>query len=247
MEPAPDLLPLADPAFDWRRFERFCRAIVSKLPRVITCTHYGRPGNKQRGIDLVATMTDGGERTYQCRQWRRFSASHVRKTIRETSYTAAQHIILTSAEADASARDEIAMHAPKWELWDITDISQKVRELAPQDAHDIVTVCFSAAWCRAFLRMGPLAALLSSEASLAPYLDAKRAFNHAHALVGRDPILRRLVDFAGSPMERVAIVAGAGGTGKTRLLLELDRRLRQAMPQLQVRRAEEGIPITEDV
>ncbi|MDP9149607.1 MAG: hypothetical protein M3O36_06665, partial [Myxococcota bacterium] len=247
VESAPDILPLADPAFDWRRFERFCRALVSRLPGVITCVHYGRPGNKQRGIDLVATMADRSERTYQCRQWKRFSGADVRKTIRETTYSGVQHIILTSAEADASARDEIGKHAPKWELWDIADISLKVRELAPQHAHDIVTVCFGAPWCRSFLRMGPLVALLSSEVSLAPYLDAKRVFNHAHALVGRQPTLQRLVDFAGAPTQRVAIAAGAGGTGKTRLLLELDRRLRHDMPPLQVRRAEEGIPITDDV
>ena len=235
---------MADHAINWRKFEEFCRAFVSKLPGVVFCNHYGKQGNKQRGIDLVATMRDGSKVTYQCRQWAKFSRTDVKEAIKKTTYRAARHVILTSAEVDTGARDEIEKRRT-WELWDIADVSQKVRELSQQDARTIVTLNFGAAWCRAFLRTGSVAAFQSSDVSLAPLLDFKRPFNHSHKLIARDSAIQRLLDFAASVSERVVILSGAGGVGKTRILLEVDRRICADIPKYQVLRVEEGVPLTE--
>lgn len=239
--PAPEVLPLNDPNFSWRRFEHFCRAFVSKLPGVVNCINYGKPGDKQFGIDLVATYEDGSKVTFQCRQWARFTAVNAAKAIKETTYAARAHVVLTSAEADRAARDEVDKH-PDWELWDVLDISQRVRNLPPNASRGIVEVYFGTAWRRAFLGVSALAAFAPGRDALAALLDPARKFNHCHALAAQGGSLDRLVAFADGAA-RAMLVAGCGGSGKTRLILELDRRLGDTQRQLLW--LQPGVPLNE--
>ena len=52
-----------------------------------------------------------------------------------------------------------------------------------------------------------------------PFQDPTKLFSHAYPLVGRDEHVESLVAFASSP-ERVAILSGGGGLGKSKILKE---------------------------
>jgi len=82
-EPAPlRVLPFHSDAIDWRRFETFCLDLVRALPDVVHAELYNVPGGNQRGIDIVATLSDGRQRTVQCRHRKRFVKSDAEKVVR---------------------------------------------------------------------------------------------------------------------------------------------------------------------
>ena len=49
------------------------------------------PGGSQRGIDIVATLNDGRQRTIQCRHRMRFTKGDAKKVVEETTYDADEH------------------------------------------------------------------------------------------------------------------------------------------------------------
>lgn len=63
---------------------------------------------------------------------------------------------------------------------------------------------------------------------LAAYLRDGRLFGHNHDLVGRTSELTWLIDQVNDPSVGVVVLPGHGGSGKSRLLLELDDRLAEA-------------------
>ena len=54
-------------------------------------------------------------------------------------------------------------------------------------------------------------------------IDGHAPFNHAHSLVGREAVIRELCSFLDSESQLVAVLPGHGGTGKSKLLLEMAR------------------------
>ncbi len=68
IEPRLTLLPLDEREWDWKRFERFCLDLVNALPDVRHAGFHGTQGDKQDGIDILAELTDGRKRTYQCKR-----------------------------------------------------------------------------------------------------------------------------------------------------------------------------------
>src|SRR5437667_185901 len=50
--PRTERLPLEN--LGWDAFESFCRDLVSRMPGVRECHHYGKQGDTQLGIDLFA-------------------------------------------------------------------------------------------------------------------------------------------------------------------------------------------------
>lgn len=63
---------------------------------------------------------------------------------------------------------------------------------------------------------------------LAAFLDEGHLFGHTHDLVGRDTEVEWLIGQINEPAVRFVILPGRGGSGKSRLLLELDDRLTDA-------------------
>lgn len=57
-----------------------------------------------------------------------------------------------------------------------------------------------------------------------PLLNASAAFNHTHAIVGREAILGELLSFLGRDGATAAILPGVGGVGKSKILYELSQR-----------------------
>jgi len=65
-DPAVPLLPFDREGFTFRDFERFCLRWIKALADVADAHNHGRPGDGQDGIDIVAELQAGGERSYQC-------------------------------------------------------------------------------------------------------------------------------------------------------------------------------------
>lgn len=240
--PLPELLPLGDPNLSWERFEAFCRDLISRLPGVGTCYHYGKPGNWQRGIDLVCEREDGTRWVFQCRQRKKLTKGQVERAIGATTYRADRYFLVSSCIAGAAVRDVFAEH-PNWEMWDARDISQKVREFSVDQAARLVHHHFGPAWRSAFVGLTGPTPFVSAQEFFEPFMDSDRLFNHAWALVGRERQLLQLEEFLQTDSHRVAILTGRGGIGKTKVLHGLSQRAR-SVSSYEVRFVAEGIPLT---
>jgi len=141
---------LGDSNFEWERFEAFCREFVSLVNDGAPCHHYGKKGNKQRGIDLVCILPSGQKRVYQCRQWKEYSKTQAEKTIKDTTYVAKDYTVLLSCEASADVRDVFSAQ-PAWDVSDVRDISFEVRQLPAIKARKLLKQHFGIHWVTEFL------------------------------------------------------------------------------------------------
>jgi len=79
----------------------------------------------------------------------------------------------------------------------------------------------------------------------APYLDQNRLFHHRLPQVGRRRELQDLLSFIRGG-DQIAIFPGRGGSGKSKLIHTLTRRLARLYPELTVRLVAEGLAIDKD-
>jgi len=235
----PELLPLGQ--ISWERFEVFCRALVLQLPGVIDCHQYGKTGSKQRGIDLTATRSDGQVWAFQCRRYQRYSAEQARKAVTETTFNAHRYFLLVSCELGTDVRDHF-LTLPEWEAWDVRDMSQRVRMMPMAEAARLVETHFGKPWRDAFLGLSDEYPLAAASEYFGPLLTANRLFNHSWDLVGRDIELRRLEVFTSLAVQRVALLTGRGGIGKSKLL----QALASSGDGPQIRFLKEGVGLTTD-
>lgn len=198
------------------RFQSFCRDLVQELPNVASCEQYGVPGDPQQGIDLVATTKSGETECHQCRRVKSFKPSDLAKLVETVTYPAERYFVLIACEATAAVLDEEKKHA-NWKVWDVDDISAKVRSLPQETARRIVRTNFGGQACRDFLGIQPFSTFLLPDEFFAPLLDAGRIFNHTWQLVGRSKELEDLRAFVASE-KLVYVLAGRGGIGKSKIL-----------------------------
>ena len=238
----PELLPLHDPNLPWSRFEAFCESFVSGLPGVKQCHRYGRQGSRQKGIDIFADFQDGKRWVFQCKQRRRFTKGQAEKAIKKTTYTADSCVLLLSIEVGSPVRD-VCDKKPNWDVWDVGDISRKVRELPVDIARRLVYDHFGPEWRNAFLSPTGSAPFVSAKTFFRPLLKRENLFNHTWTLVGRANYLKELHDFLMSDQQCVAILIGRGGIGKTKILHAFASGL-DTSGQDSVQFVLEGVPIT---
>jgi hypothetical protein len=243
--PTATLLPLLDPNFGWERFEEFCHHLVTLLPGVRDCHRYGTRGSDQKGVDLVARCSRGGEGTYQCRQYERFTRADVQKTVAENEYKAARHTIVVAGVVGTPARDEIKKHK-SWELWDATDIATRVRIMDAEAARVLVASHFGADWAEQFLGIKAIPTFVSPGLFYQNLLDPARAFHHALPLIGRSDELAALHAFVESADQQLFVLSGIGGSGKSRLIVELARAFGKRHPDWHLRVVTEGVAVTPD-
>ncbi len=90
----------------------------------------------------------------------------------------------------------------------------------------------------------PQSALITAEEFFRPLVNTERLFHHAWELVGREETLNRLLEFAMSSQERIAVLPGRGGIGKTKLLWEFAKRFEEVPRTVRLRFVMPDIPFT---
>ena len=243
--PTPELLPLDDPNLPWERFEAFCEELISRLPGVKVTHRYGRTGSRQRGIDIFADLDNGERWAFQCRQWKKFTKTDATRAIHETSYKADRFILTLSRQATSGVRDAFDGH-PTWDVWDVGDISRKVRELGMHAGARLVEAHFGASWRRDFLGLQGLASFVTPDEFFRPFLNTSALFNHTWQLVGRSDHLHQVHEFIKSPEQKVAILVGRGGIGKSKILHGVAETFDNEHPGMTLWFTAEGVPLTQD-
>lgn len=240
IQPTEQFLPLLGVSF--KQFQRFCRDLLEAKEDIIECHQFGVEGNPQRGIDLVATTKMGETVAYQCRRVRKFHPAQLRKLAKTVTYEADRYYALLACPATTGVRDEEQKHE-QWTVWDIDDISAKVRALPQETRRRIVRTNFGGSLCRDFLGLQPFTAFLLPDDFFAPLLDAQKIFNHSFGLVGRTEELKRLQTFIEDNEKLVFVLTGRGGIGKSKLLRTFAQR---AEPSHAVYFAQLDVDITAD-
>ena len=243
VNPYPELLPLNDHNFSPEDFEAFCEAFISCLPGVKEVHRFGGRGSPQKGIDIYADFEDGERWAFQCKQRQRFTKTDATRAIQQTSFKADSFILMLSRQATSGVRDACESH-PNWDVWDVGDISRKVRELETHSSARLVETHFGASWRNAFLGLrGPSPFVTPSE-FFHPFLNTSALFNHAWDLVGRSDHLHEAHKFVKSREQKVAILIGRGGIGKSKIIHELAETFDNEHKETALWLAAEEVPLT---
>lgn len=222
-------------------FERFCFFLLRKLYPDADVHRAGGTGHTQHGLDIEVRLADGSVHTFQCKRESEFGPAKVERAIAKHTKAAVRKFILLTRIASPQARDAVARH-PGWVLWDKEDISVRIRELPKVEQRELVDI---------FFRGQRLALLGETEPGpwqtthdfFAPYMDRRSAFNHQWQLVGRDQEIATLRATLDDNSVLVAMLSGAGGAGKSRLILNAIEDFAASHPYTLVRM----LSTTEDV
>lgn len=240
--PRPELLPLQ--SLPWDTFESFCCELLTLLEPGIAFEHYGKRGDKQRGIDLLGHAQDGTRWAAQCKQYEDFNPRDVKKAREALAFKADKYLLLISGEAKVKVRD--AIHEdPHWTLWDVRDISRKVRGLPLHKARRLVEHHFGSDWCKGFLGSS-ISGLFTPDDYFARQLDTKQLFHQSWSLVGRQALLDEVNGLLGAEYD-AALLCGRGGIGKTKLLYEWSKRAIAREPHAQILFIDPQLPVGRDV
>ncbi|CAE6958600.1 Helix-turn-helix protein [Ectopseudomonas oleovorans] len=223
--------PLPLSALSPETFESFCAALLHRAyqPRGGAVHRYGGTGHKQHGIDIFATGPFGTH-SFQCKRVNEFGAQKVHTAVAEQTYAAELKVLLLSSVASPGSRDAMAAHTG-WELWDREDITRRFHDLPLVDRLDLVDRYFSGQRLD-LLGIDEPGPIQSPEDFFKPFLVSDRFFNHSWALVGRDEEVVQIIDCAQNESVVLTCLAGAPGSGKSRVLREVTQRLAQNTPLL---------------
>ena len=161
--------PLADPAppllntheMDWDPFECLVLAMARTLDGAYDVRRYGKLGQAQHGLDVVAFFAEREPSVYQAKRWQEFGADVLQKAVdRYTEgrrpFGANRIVIAVATEArDTQTIEKLAelreQHkGMEIELWDRREISDRLRN----QAH-IVSTFFGPAAAAAFCTTTP--------------------------------------------------------------------------------------------
>lgn len=238
---AHDLLPT--PWLSDRRFEDLVERLLKAQPllgaqvrHVAEVARWGVPGDKQDGIDLFGRYSDDVPAAWQCKHLRRLTPAAVRKAIGELTFEGAAEVYLVYADiAGAAARSEIKQHEG-WRLWDRRDLTAMLRALPLQTQRDILDEFWGSPTRRHFIE-SPGDTFVSLETFTRARLNPESVLNDLGALSGRASELdamRAAMDRDADSYCPVIMVVGPGGRGKSRLLTDSLRKLRNERPHLTI-------------
>ncbi|MGO9151355.1 MAG: helix-turn-helix domain-containing protein [Acidimicrobiales bacterium] len=203
------------------KFEELIADLGQSLRPDTFVSRFGTQGHKQYGVDIVAERDSRYVLTYQCKRHRDFGPQDVRDAVAEVTLDADAHVlVLSRRSASPAARKEMQAH-PGWTLWDAQDISRAIRGLPLERSVRIVDTYFPG-WRQAFLGVAEPGPWLTSDEFFRP-VSASPIYNHDWTLVGRKQETSDLLFFVEDPAQRLALVVGRGGIGKSKLLKEVAR------------------------
>lgn len=218
--PTPSLTPEKFEDFTERLLSahRFC---AEPLRRVTRVERWGRPGDKQDGIDFEGEFSDGATTCWQCKRYDKLTIRKAREAVKACTFTADEHYLVFSGEASSVVRAEIAKH-PKWQLLDQRGLGRLLDDLPLHKRRDVLDATWGVQKRKLLLEVPGEDAFLSLPTFAADRQDPDTVLNDLAPRVGREAELAGLaaaLDRSGSwPV--VVLITGPGGRGKTRLLVE---------------------------
>lgn len=181
----------------------------------------GGRGDDQRGYDVLVTRPDGWQMGIQCKRESQFGSAKVQQAIKEAELDVDMSVLALSRPATNATRDEVKKNSG-WVLWDQLDLSRQTRQLADDDSLTLVRSYFPN-HVEAFLGLPPAGPWMAAEEYFRK--DPQTLLNHRQNLVGRSDIVDEISSWAEAQNdERLAIVIGRGGAGKSKLLWEVATR-----------------------
>src|SRR5665213_3015500 len=219
VRPRLTILPVWDLAPD--KFEELVADLGQDLRPDAFVSRYGGPGHTQNGVDIVAEKNSRYVLTFQCKRVEEFGRADVRNAVGRVTIEADAHVLVISRRsASPASRKEMQLH-PGWTLWDAQDISRNVRGLPLEKSVRIVDTYFPG-WREDFLGMAEPGPWLEPSEFFRPF-STGAFYNHDWTLVGRSTELAALLTFVSDPEQRIGLLVGRGGIGKSKLLFEVSR------------------------
>lgn len=236
-------LPFHNPAFGWDTFEDFFCDFLNAQPvivvndggteirrRVIRARPFGRKGDSQLGIDLLAEMEGGEVWDFQCKHVKEWGPQKTRDAIAAYERDSPRRFLLVTCAVSEECYAAAAQH-PGWALWDGREINRRFRDsIEVAKAAQILFTHFGPHWAEDFFGIAGDGPLIGAEAKFERHLRAGIRFHHRHALIGRSALVGQLDAFVRDEKARVFILTGRGGLGKSRLLLHWSHEFNQRHP-----------------
>jgi hypothetical protein len=224
-----------------RMFELFFSGFLNARPE-LTVQHHGQTvsrriasattyaagsGRNQKGIDLEAEVEGGEVWVFQCKRVKKWTLGETKEAIEKAREFKANHYFLVVAcDFNSDVHDEVHRHGD-WTLWNLDKICAEFRLRVPQALQPKCLPFLSEEALKRFIPFSTRA-LISHEEHFRRFLKSESSFRHDWDLVGHEDTLTRLQAFLQEDGPRVFVLSGKGGDGKSRILLELARRLEQA-------------------
>lgn len=202
------------------RAHRFCS---DEIRHVVRVARWGRPGDKQDGIDFEGDMSGAASAAWQCKRLDSLPPATVRDAVRATTFEADEFYLVYSGEASAAARKEIAKYE-RWALLDRRDLTEMLRDLPLHRQRDVLDQTWGKKVRRLFLENPGEDAFASIETFAADRRNPDMLLNDTTPLVGREAELAALgaaLDRSKGEFPKVVVVTGPGGRGKSRLVTEV--------------------------
>ncbi|WP_264201620.1 helix-turn-helix domain-containing protein [Streptomyces antimicrobicus] len=210
---------------DAYQFEAFCDAFLSRLySDAQEVARYGVSGDTQHGIDIRVVTADGERIGIQCKKYEKFRPASFAKAVAELDRARARVdrcVLFLSTRASAAVL-EACDKLDEWTIWDSRTLSREVDKLPRHQALTLVDRFFPD-MREEFLGVRAPSIWQTAEEAFPASLPSP-VYSHGFRLVGRTATLDEMTAFAaGDDEPRIAVLTGAAGQGKSRLLCELAR------------------------
>ena len=188
----------------------------------------GVPGGKQFGVDIKATMSNRETWVFQCKHYlkTKWTKRHTENAVEKVTYKADRFFLVITQEVGEEPRKPIE-NLEDWDLWDSRQISSIFldnEDLTEQEKMRLLRTHFGKEWCNDLLGKCEEVPYLLPDAYFLPFLDEKRIFHHGYPWVEIPELKRSFKGFLRNKHQRLFILSGIGGSGKSRFLREISGR-----------------------
>jgi hypothetical protein len=209
----------------WPEFEDYVEAVLSAHRfsigdgvRITGVTKWGRPGDKQHGIDLKGEWSNGKTAIWQCKQYRKLSPRAVAKAVAACEVDADEHYLVFSGIASSEAQNKIAEY-PGWQILDKRGLAQLLKDAPLQRQRQILDETWDPVTRRRILAL-PGADAFETVDRLAALRQSSAPLNDRGSFVGRVDERRKIDTVLDTGDTKVVLITGSGGMGKSRLAIE---------------------------
>lgn len=208
------LLPLSSLTED--DFERFITSLLDYIHSPAKVNRLGSKGHKQGGADIEVHFKNNTYFDYQCKRCKQFGPKNVEKAIKEYTRNANEKFIALSRTASPEARAAARKHS--WNILDVDDITREIHKLPNEKARRLIDNFFPGQRF-ALLGINEPGVWQLPEEFFSPFTS--KFFNHQWKLVGREGVLKKIINHLDDVDTTIVLISGTGGSGKSKILYEL--------------------------